>query len=96
MACEFKSHLRHQRALVEADAAQVDADEDPQEGERQPDPHRSGLERDRQALALGEQGDPLAVSVLQRIVARDKDPHKRQRAAALLAAIEESGPSAER
>ena len=46
-------------------------------------------ERDRQALALGEQGDPLSVSVLQRIVARDRDPDKRQRAAKLLTAIEE-------
>ena len=46
-------------------------------------------ERDRQALELGEQGDPLAVSVLQRIIARDRDPDKRQRAAKLLTAIEE-------
>ena len=46
-------------------------------------------ERDRQALELGEQGDPLSVSVLQRIVARDKDPDKRQQAAKLLTAIEE-------
>ena len=46
-------------------------------------------ERDRQALALGEQGDPRSVSVLQRIVARDRDPDKRQRAADLLSAIEE-------
>ena len=46
-------------------------------------------ERDRQALVLGEQGDPLAVSALQRIVARNDDPAKRQQAAELLAAIEE-------
>lgn len=46
-------------------------------------------ERDRQALVLGEQGDPLAVSALQRIVARDGDPAKRERAAELLAAMEE-------
>ena len=46
-------------------------------------------ERDRQALQLGAQGDPLSVSVLQRIVARDQDPGKRQQAAKLLAAIEE-------
>ena len=46
-------------------------------------------ERDRQALALGEQGDALAISALQRIMARDQDPDKRQRAAELLAAIEE-------
>ena len=46
-------------------------------------------ERDRQALELGEQGDPLAVSALQRIIARDKDPDKRQRAAELLAAMKE-------
>ena len=45
-------------------------------------------ERDRQAIELGEQGDPLAVSALQRIIARDKDPDKRQRAAELLAAME--------
>ena len=45
-------------------------------------------ERDRQALELGEQGDPLAVSALQRIIARDKNPDKRQRAAELLAAME--------
>ncbi len=53
-------------------------------------------ERDRQALELGAKGDPRAVSTLQRIVARDKDPRKRQKAAAALSAIEvddsESGP----
>jgi hypothetical protein len=47
-------------------------------------------ERDRQALLLGEQGDPISVSVLQRIVARDGDPGKRHRAAELLAAIKRS------
>jgi len=47
-------------------------------------------ERDRQALLLGEQGDPISVSVLQRIVARDSDPDKRHRAAELLAAIKRS------
>ena len=50
-------------------------------------------ERDRQALTLGEQGNPIAVSVLQRIIARDNDPKKRQRAAELLAAIEEGEAS---
>ena len=47
-------------------------------------------ERDRQALELGAQGDPLSVSVLQRIIARDKDPAKRQQAAELLAVLEET------
>ena len=50
-------------------------------------------ERDRQALELGAQGDPISTSVLQRIVARDNDPKKRQRAAELLAAIEEGEAS---
>jgi len=47
-------------------------------------------DRDRQALLLGEQGDPISVSVLQRIVARDSDPDKRHRAAELLTAIKRS------
>ena len=53
-------------------------------------------ERDRQALELGAKGDPRSISTLQRIVARDTDPRKRQKAAAALSAIEaddsESGP----
>jgi hypothetical protein len=40
--------------------------------------------RDAMGFALGEQGDPRARSVLQRIVARDADAAKRQRAQALL------------
>lgn len=42
-------------------------------------------ERDRQALVLGAQGDSRAVSSLQRIIARDADPKKRQYAEKLLA-----------
>jgi hypothetical protein len=45
-------------------------------------------------LALGEAGDPRARSVLQRIVARDPDPAKRERAARLLAALD--GPRSSR
>jgi ectoine hydroxylase-related dioxygenase (phytanoyl-CoA dioxygenase family) len=51
-------------------------------------------ERDRQAMELGAQGDQLSVSVLQRIIARDKDLQKRQRAAELLAAIEDDETTA--
>jgi len=51
-------------------------------------------ERDRQAMELGAQGDRLSVSVLQRIIARDKDLQKRQRAAELLAAIEDDETTA--
>ena len=51
-------------------------------------------ERDRQAMELGAQGDPLSVSVLQRIIARDKDLQKRQRATELLAAIEDDETTA--
>lgn len=40
--------------------------------------------RDAMAFTLGEQGDPRARSVLQRIVARDADAAKRTRAQALL------------
>lgn len=40
--------------------------------------------RDAMGFALGEQGDPRARSVLQRIVARDADAAKRARAQALL------------
>jgi ectoine hydroxylase-related dioxygenase (phytanoyl-CoA dioxygenase family) len=40
--------------------------------------------RDALGFALGEQGDTRAISVLQRIVARDADPAKRARAQALL------------
>lgn len=43
--------------------------------------------RDAIAFELGEQCDPKARSVLQRIVARDKDPAKRERAAQLLAGL---------
>lgn len=44
--------------------------------------------RDTLGFELGEAGDPRARSVLLRIVARDPDPEKRARAAALLAALE--------
>lgn len=44
--------------------------------------------RDAEGFALGEAGDPRAVSVLQRIVARDADPAKRARAQALLDKLE--------
>jgi hypothetical protein len=40
--------------------------------------------RDALGFALGEQGDERAISVLQRIVARDADPAKRARAQVLL------------
>jgi ectoine hydroxylase-related dioxygenase (phytanoyl-CoA dioxygenase family) len=43
--------------------------------------------RDAMAFELGEQGDPRARSVLQRIVARDADADKRQRAQALLESL---------
>jgi hypothetical protein len=44
--------------------------------------------RDALGFALGEARDPRARSVLQRIVARDPDPAKRERAARLLAALD--------
>ena len=44
--------------------------------------------RDALGFALGESGDPRARSVLQRIVARDRDPAKRARAAHLLAGLD--------
>ncbi|MCX7381260.1 MAG: phytanoyl-CoA dioxygenase family protein, partial [Alphaproteobacteria bacterium] len=47
--------------------------------------------RDAEGFALGEAGDPRAVSVLQRIVARDADPAKRARAQALLDQLETVG-----
>jgi hypothetical protein len=50
--------------------------------------------RDELGLALGEAGDPRARSVLQRIVARDHDAAKRERAARLLAALDAAPPSA--
>ena len=40
--------------------------------------------RDREAIALGEAGDPHARSALQRIVTYDKDPAKREQAERLL------------
>jgi hypothetical protein len=40
--------------------------------------------RDNRAFELAEAGDPRAASVLQRIVARDADAAKRERARALL------------
>jgi hypothetical protein len=43
--------------------------------------------RDALGFALGEAGDPRARSVLQRIVARDPDPAKRERAGRLLATL---------
>lgn len=43
--------------------------------------------RDAMAFELGENHDPAARSVLQRIVARDADPAKRARAQALLASL---------
>jgi hypothetical protein len=45
-------------------------------------------QRDALGFALGEARDPRARSVLQRIVARDPDPAKRERAARLLAALD--------
>jgi len=50
--------------------------------------------RDALGFELGEAGDPRAASVLQRIVARDADPAKRARAAALLKEIEAKGRAA--
>jgi len=50
--------------------------------------------RDALGFELGEAGDPRARSVLQRIVARDADPRKRERAARLLADLDASDPSA--
>src|SRR5208282_2573652 len=44
--------------------------------------------RDALAFALGEAGDPRARSVLQRIVARDADTAKRERARHLLDALD--------
>ena len=44
--------------------------------------------RDTLGFALGEASDPRARSVLQRIVARDPDPAKRERAARLLARLD--------
>lgn len=41
-------------------------------------------ERDRMAFEMGENGDRNAISALQRILMRDGDPEKRQRAADLL------------
>ena len=49
--------------------------------------------RDALGFALGEAGDPRARSVLQRIVARDQDPAKRERAARLLATLDGSTSS---
>jgi hypothetical protein len=46
--------------------------------------------RDTLGFALGEAGDLRARSVLQRIVARDRDPAKRARAARLLAGLDAS------
>ena len=48
-------------------------------------------ERDRIAFDLAERGDPLATAVLLRIVQRDPDPAKRERAASLLAGLEAAG-----
>lgn len=47
--------------------------------------------RDAMGFELGEAGDPRAASVLQRIVARDSDPAKRARAAALLQTLKVEG-----
>lgn len=44
--------------------------------------------RDALGFELGEAGDPRARSVLQRIVSRDADPRKRERAVRLLAALD--------
>ena len=46
--------------------------------------------RDALGFALGEAGDPRARAVLQRIVARDPDPAKRERAERLLATFDAS------
>jgi hypothetical protein len=48
--------------------------------------------RDELGFALGAAGDSRARSVLQRIVARDRDPLKRERAARLLATLDTSAP----
>ncbi len=48
-------------------------------------------ERDRIAFDLAERGDRLARAVLLRIVQRDPDPAKRERAASLLAGLEGAG-----
>ncbi len=45
--------------------------------------------RDELAMELAQQGDARAYSTLQRIVARDSDPAKKQQAAELLAKLEE-------
>ncbi len=44
-------------------------------------------QRDRIAFDLAERGDPLATAVLLRIVQRDPDPAKRERATALLTTL---------
>jgi hypothetical protein len=44
--------------------------------------------RDKLGLEMAEKGDKRAISVLQRIVARDADPGKQERAATLLATLE--------
>ena len=48
-------------------------------------------ERDRIAFDLAGRGDPLATAVLLRIVQRDPDPAKRERATSLLAGLEAAG-----
>lgn len=45
--------------------------------------------RDQIAFAMAAEGDTRAISTLQRIVARDADPAKRQKAEELLAVLEE-------
>lgn len=45
--------------------------------------------RDQIAFAMAAEGDTRAISTLQRIVARDADPTKRQKAEELLAVLEE-------
>ena len=45
-------------------------------------------ERDRLGIEMAEKGDKRSLSVLQRIVARDTDPAKRQQAADLLERLE--------
>ncbi len=49
--------------------------------------------RDVLGFALGDAGDPRARSVLQRIVARDQDPSKRECARRLLATLDAPGSS---
>ena len=46
--------------------------------------------RDETGLAMAAQGDPQSRSTLQRIIARDPDPTKRQRAQELLDSLEEA------